>query len=493
VADREEIRALVHAPRESLAVEIKRWLDPRQLDGIAKLVKCALAMRNYGGGHMIIGLDNKTGESVSDGYPIDVRAMFHADVIQPIISKFASKPFEVTVEFVERDARAHPVIGIPGGAQVPVATRAGLQAQDGTWLLRENRVYVRSLDANGTPSSAEARWSDWDQIVSMCFENRETDIARFLRRHFAGVTPDAVRSLVTGVSSNSPHDGSSGDVRDGHSEGKENRPESGEAPNDMNDVRARLTALINAGRQRFIAVQSARKVALPEHGAWETGALVLGRLPPMRPTQEFIARVLGANPNLTGWPIWFDSRSFSEPSNRPYVFEGAWESFVPDVSDSDFPNIDFWRISPPAEFYHYRAFIDDIPRKKRPEKPLTEFDFVIPLWRVAEAIAVALEYAKAIAPSPEGNDGIAMIFRWARLSGRILTSWSDSRYVLSIDRRAYQDEVMSYVTLPSNTPKSRIAEFVREATVPLYEVFDGFEAPTKTVDEVTNRVLERRW
>src|SRR5689334_4928768 len=133
-----ELGALVQNARESLAVEIKAWIDPTRPDGIAKIVKCALALRNYGGGHMIIGLDNLTGRSLIEACPVDVRATFHADVIQPLISKYSSKRYEVSVEFVEFGGRLHPVIGIPGGAQVPVATRSGLQDLDGTWLLREN-------------------------------------------------------------------------------------------------------------------------------------------------------------------------------------------------------------------------------------------------------------------------------------------------------------------------------------------------------------------
>ena len=75
-----------------------------------------------------------------------------------------------------------PVIEVGSGVKVPVATKSAL-ADGEDVLIRENRVYVRSLKANNTPSTTEAIWKDWPQIVEVCFENREADIGRFFRRH----------------------------------------------------------------------------------------------------------------------------------------------------------------------------------------------------------------------------------------------------------------------------------------------------------------------
>jgi hypothetical protein len=41
---------MVERAGESLSVELKRWIDPDQPEGIAKIVKAALALRNHGGG-----------------------------------------------------------------------------------------------------------------------------------------------------------------------------------------------------------------------------------------------------------------------------------------------------------------------------------------------------------------------------------------------------------------------------------------------------------
>lgn len=96
------IQELIERPGESLSVELKTWIDPDSRDGIAKIVKTALALRNHGGGYLIIGFDNDTLSPDSENVPENVREKFHIDKIQGLISRFASEPFEVMVEFPKK-------------------------------------------------------------------------------------------------------------------------------------------------------------------------------------------------------------------------------------------------------------------------------------------------------------------------------------------------------------------------------------------------------
>ena len=59
ILDDDQIRALVARPGEALNVEIKRWIDPSQPSGVAKIVKAAFALRNRNGGFLVIGIDDK--------------------------------------------------------------------------------------------------------------------------------------------------------------------------------------------------------------------------------------------------------------------------------------------------------------------------------------------------------------------------------------------------------------------------------------------------
>jgi predicted HTH transcriptional regulator len=129
IPDDDQIRALVARPGESLNVEIKRWLDPSEPAGIAKIVKAVFAIRNRNGGFLVIGFDDKTLEPDLANEPPNVRGTFHQDIIQGLVSRYAYEPFEIQVAFTERDGRTYPVITIPQGVRVPAVVRTALALQ----------------------------------------------------------------------------------------------------------------------------------------------------------------------------------------------------------------------------------------------------------------------------------------------------------------------------------------------------------------------------
>ncbi len=164
----DEVQSLVNNPGESLGVELKRWIDPTTDEGIAKIAKACMAMRNNNGGFVVIGFDNETRQP-DQNRPADVQGSFHFDKIQAIVSRFASEVFEVAVKFGSRDGQDFPVICVPSGIRTPIAAKSALRAPDGTQI-KENQVYVRSLNANGTASTTEAKWQDWGKLVAICMD-----------------------------------------------------------------------------------------------------------------------------------------------------------------------------------------------------------------------------------------------------------------------------------------------------------------------------------
>src|SRR6185369_7216764 len=121
--DQNRILDLVKNPGESLSVELKQWIDPDEPEGAAKIVKTALALRNFGGGYMVIGFLNDNMQPDTVNVPENVQTKFHIDKIQGLVSRFASEPFEVAVEFPERDGQMYPVIVVPPGVTTPVAAK----------------------------------------------------------------------------------------------------------------------------------------------------------------------------------------------------------------------------------------------------------------------------------------------------------------------------------------------------------------------------------
>ena len=84
-----------------------------------------MALRNHGGGYLLIGFHDKTLKPDTN-FPRDIHKNYHPDKIQSLISKYASENFEVSVLFGSIDDQSFPVICIPAGVTSPVGGKADL-------------------------------------------------------------------------------------------------------------------------------------------------------------------------------------------------------------------------------------------------------------------------------------------------------------------------------------------------------------------------------
>ena len=149
------------------------------------------------------------------------------------------------------------------------------------------------------PSTTKATGKDWPDILKVCFDNREADIGRFLRRHLTGTNPQVVREFLEKLTSDSHPKATTEDS---------------------------LRKYLQECEDRYFEVVKERRVQTPDHGTWEVGLLIDGDVPSHSASQEFLNLLNSSNPRHTGWPVWLDSRNFGDESTRPYVFEGAWEA-----------------------------------------------------------------------------------------------------------------------------------------------------------------------
>lgn len=455
------IQNLIDRPSESLSVEIKTWINPDSEEGKAKIVRAALALRNFGGGYLIIGLNDATLLPDEVDRPEDVKACYSTDKIQGMIARYASDPFSITIHFPERDGKPFPVLAVPPGVKIPVACKADLHV-GGTRFLSTDEVVCRTLRSNNTPSTARASWKDWGQIMDVCFENREADIGRFLRRHLSGVAPEAIRSLAGALH-----------------EGAQPVPK----PHEL------LLEILNQGNERFLGLVNERNLVLPTHGYWEAGLLIVGSVPTHVADSSFLNLLDSSNPDYTGWPVWLINNRSMEQDARPFVFDGAWEELLVNVVGGWSEHIDFMRFDPRGRFYIRRAFQDDIGGSERAPAPMKAFDFGLGILRAAETIAVGMAFAKAMGCEIESTQ-LAFGFRWSKLHGRELSSWAQPlRYITPHD--AYQDQVFSDITVPLDAPLSSLGEYVGQAIRPLFEVFSGFSIGQNVVNEMTDRLINR--
>jgi hypothetical protein len=417
-----------------------------------------MALRNRNGGYLVIGLEDKSLTRIPrTGREHEIN--FHVDVIQGIISRFSYPPFEISVKFGVIDGTDYPIIVVPEGVTVPVACKRDLADSSGRVLLREDGVYFRTLNANGTPSTSLAKAADWRDIVEICFDNRETDIGRFLRKHLG-------REVNL-----------KGFVADGGI--------------DQPSLRQRaITHISDSESFRQVALNtrlSGQEKEFAEKAGQYAVALVLD---PTRPHDNsdtsFLNTVSGANPQYTGWPAWLDSRNFTDQASRPVKVERAWQALIWSYGRGFGAHADFIRMHAKGEFYLWRILQDDLTDKV---PPYTKLDVALVVYRVAEILAVGLAFAKALDQPETSKLGFA--FKWWNISGRELDSWANPMRMPPYGRRSFDNEVESYVELNANTPPQAVAPYVLEAVRDLLLAFDGFSISLAVVESIVTEVLRR--
>ena len=458
----EHRRSLLLRPRESFAVELKSWFDPRDQLGIAKIVKAAFALRNQNGGFIVIGVDDKTLKPVpppSDLPP--VRECFHPDVIQEIVSKYASQSFEATVDFEKIDAQEYPVISISAGIVFPVASRSDLKSKEGQFLLREHGIYVRTLDANGRISSARMSWRDMPELFNRCFDNREADHARFFSKLMPGL------KSVLGSSTVQPKELSVDETQ---------------------------KKILERGIQRFNEVAKERKVDFQRFAFWDVALQIVPPPNGLAANRNFLETLRNANPDLTGWPVWLDSSAFHDENTRPYVFDNAWEAFIyaarTEGSFGRWGHLDFWILNPRGEFFLRRVLQDDLGSNSGATAGKT-VDPVIALLRTAEAIAVGQQFGRAL-NCVEETTQLIFTFRWSGIRGRHLEAWSTPTRWFNTGGPAKQDSAESTVILQLAETREAIVARTYEAIKPLTRVFDGYELKEPIVRELVEKLLDRK-
>jgi hypothetical protein len=467
--DMEGLRRLVAQPTEGLNLELKNWIDPGTTHGAAKIVKGLVALRNRNGGHLVVGFNDKTFHP--DPSPSwEVRRAFNVDDIQMLVSRHVSEPFEVAVQFVSREGVDYPVVIVPTGVRVPVAIKRGL-TEGNKILLVVGEVPFRTLLANGTYSSASVQPNDWQDIMDICFENREADIGRFIRRQLSGVNIATIDSLISALAAG-------------------NRSDPG--------ATGRAKALLERGWIRYQQLKAERGVAAgaeaiaDKWGTWEVAAVVDPPLDGKAPTRKLYDQLVGSNPKYTQWPSWPDTRMFSDDYAHPKPRAGGWESLVVSVGSSlpwDF--LLFSRLEPEGRFYQLRVLDDDALARARQARTNIVLDPGLMASQVAEAIAVALHFARTLGCVAQSTK-LAFAFRWRGLMNRVLVPWSSNVGIFLSKSTPADDEDLGFVVVPLDVSDSALAPYVESATAGLFAKFDGYALPANVIENRVKLLLERK-
>ena len=88
---------------------------------------------------------------------------------------------------------------------------------------------------------------------------------------------------------------------------------------------------------------------------------------------------------------------------------------------------------------------------------------------------------------------LAFAFRWSELKGRYLTSWVQPLRAFHKRAPASQDEVVTAVTVPLDTPRSAIAPHVEAVVRHLFALFRGTEFDSRVIRGIVEESLQIRF
>lgn len=467
----EDLEKLVENPQESLTLELKAWIDPATDEGREKIIKACIAMRNNNGGYILIGFDDTTRQSqpYPTSYEKPLQEKFHKDKIQPLVSKYSSEQFEIKVHYPKNKKTV--VIEIPTGVKTPVAAKAGLEhtSLEGKHkvLVKKGTVYVRSLNANNTPSTAEATWEDWENLTDKCFDNREADIGRFMQRHLTKQNMKELGLLLA----QTPN------IQENSESEKKEMEEFFQDCESRYDVEMRDR--LKEGKEISPHLEA--------FGLRQTGVIIKGKGKQYKVNDSFLNLIDSANPRYTGWPAWLCCRNASNKKSKPCVKDDAWESLIlPNIVN----HLTFWRIYPSGKFFLSNALQDDISGSGNAPPPLSALDFALTILRAGEEILVALSFAKAMGYDPE-QTVVKFGFKWTQLEGRELCSWANpTRHIYP--RKAEQNNFYQEIEIPLNASNSLICRSLYEIISPLFNLFEGFEIEYPVVDDLFGKLINRK-
>jgi hypothetical protein len=447
----EELQELLRTPRESLDVELKQWMDPNDKGVQAKLAKELLALRNHGGGYLIIGFRDGHPPEPDPARPPDL-AGFSTDVFNNIVKRYAEPGFHCTSHIVAHPdtGEPYPIIQVPGGATVPVRCRA--DPPDGSKSVKVDSYYIRRPGPeSNTPQTA----AEWDAFLERCLLNRRDD----LMAKVAGLL-GAGRLAPVSVAPAHPFD---------------------ELRVFRDEAVARLEKL---QKENLPDGDPARFV----HGRFILSARIVGDLAALTPPEllEHLARLRG----YTGWsPLYV----FTRPELEPYlVADDLVECWLARDEARDVTHADFWRASTKGLVTLVRGHQEDSPElseKNMGPPPGKGMELTLPTWRIAEFLLRVRELGLRIATGPFT---IQLIVQWEGLDGRKLFSHGQRRPIFENYVARSPAYTAEFEVAPDEVDAALPAVLER-IVAPLLRRFSLFEPPKALYEQELQRLLKREY
>lgn len=262
-------------------------------------------------------------------------------------------------------------------------------------------------------------------------------------------------------------------------------------------LRVKATNLLQAGDERYQTAADGRELdakgyEMTDALTWHVALVVDPDLPGRLADADSVPENQASNPRYSSRPVWPDNRDFTTEQcwHTKQIGENeGWEALIVASMDRA-PYLDYMYVGPSGQCYCRHALLDDLTDEVRPGDTL---DPILVIRDVAEATAVGISMVQNLAHTKtEEPRQIGFAFRWTKLADRVLTPWAIPGLRWVGEPRCHENEVTTFIQLPSDTPIPSIAPFVEEATRELFALFDGERIAPKVFEDWTSKQLERR-
>jgi len=434
----DDLENLLLYPNETPSVEHKSWLNLQDNVDRAKLVKAIVALANYGGGIVVLGMrpDNADGGVLeSQRRPASIRRLSQDDV-NGAVRRYADPSFHCELQFAVHPETGveHAFVVVPADMSVPVIT-----TRDCEGVMRQWRCYTRKPGPRSEePQSAE----EWRMLLDKCVRARREDML------------DAIRTIVQGRA------------------GVEPTPEAADA----------LLEFATGSRHRWEALVEtlpANDPARLQHGRYELSFEIVGAPPVSNLSALLDALNQAGSVRYTGWgPFVRLTRQPLEPRR----VNGAIEAWIGALDAEGHrtrtaAHSDFWVAHPSGKLFTIRGYDEDsIPDVG----PGTSFDLALPIWRVGETLLFVRRFASSL----DDNPLITVRCHYFGLQGRELSVVARPRRRLLDRGRICHDSEAELVTqVSADQIEETLAEVIHSLLAPLYERFGFFQLPMELVVE----------
>lgn len=182
VTEFSDLSELVDDPVEREAVEYKVSLDFSDPIAKAKLARHIAALANFGGGHIILGLNDDLTPGPNPPPQIN------RDTVASIVKAYLEPTFQCDVRSVSsRSGRTYPVIIIPSHGSAPICARAdGPQVDKKVQGIQRGTYYIRKP---GPASEAILTAAEWAPVIRRCALFERAAILSALQTALEGAQP----------------------------------------------------------------------------------------------------------------------------------------------------------------------------------------------------------------------------------------------------------------------------------------------------------------